>query len=469
VIQSGSVCVNGQSAIHDRIRVKAIEVQEFLMRIYASNVLASACLLAAFLFLPAATFASPDTPEQRAGEVSRVIPAVSITRGGQSIAADSKAPIYWQDVVNKLSSGRARVSLDDGSVVNLGSDSNLRVAKHDAGAQQTELAVGLGKIRIQAQKVSKPNGKFEVRTPAGVAGVIGTDFYVDYENNVMSVIVFEGRVKFCNLTGVCVEVSAGEMSTVHNGDSGGPAAPAQAPAAVVSGALGNTSLEISAQTISAENTPLGMVTKTLSAHIGTSDSSEGATIYSGDYLSTDADGVLQVQVGNLAIDLKGGSSAHIFRASYGVIVALNRGTLAYNKPSGQPNVVIVASDVRITPVVSVASSGSVSVDDPCNLLIKSQRGQVYVQVGSESQLVEQGKAFRVRPVSSVSEHSPISPDADNYHESHQHQPCAGPTQAMKGNPPQAPAHSRFIYVAGAGVAILTIVPVLEALESPNRP
>jgi hypothetical protein len=49
------------------------------------------------------------------------------------------------------------------------------------------------------------------------------------------------------------------------------------------------------------------------------------------------------------------------------------------------------------------------------------------------------------------------------------QPCAGPTQAMKGNPPQAPAHSRFIYVAGAGVAILTIVPVLEALESPNRP
>ena len=68
------------------------------MRIYASNVLASACLLAAFLFLPAATFASPDTPEQRAGEVSRVIPAVCITRGGQSIAADSKAPIEFHDL-----------------------------------------------------------------------------------------------------------------------------------------------------------------------------------------------------------------------------------------------------------------------------------------------------------------------------------------------------------------------------------
>lgn len=439
------------------------------MKIYASNPLASACLLAAFLFLPAATFASPDTPEQRAGEVSRVIPAVSIMRGGQSIAADSKAPIYWQDVINTLSSGRARVSLDDGSVVNLGSDSNLRVAKHDADAQQTELAVGLGKIRIQAQKVSRPNGKFEVRTPAGVAGVIGTDFYVGYENNVMSVIVFEGRVKFCNLAGVCVEVSTGEMSTVHNGDSGGPAAPAQAPGAVVSGALGNTSVEISAQAIPAENAPLGMVTKTLSAHIGTSNSSEGTTIYSGDYLSTDADGVLQVRVGNLAIDLKGGSSAHIFRASYGVIVALNRGTLAYNKPGGQPNVVIVASDVRITPVVSGASSGRVSVDDPCNLMIHSQLGQVYVQVGSASQLVEKGKAFRVRPISSVSERTSVSPDADNYHESHQHQPCQGPAQTFNNHPPKPPSFSPFTAVA-VGVGIVgTTIPIVVALESPSRP
>jgi len=153
------------------------------MRMTASNVPAIACLLAIMLLFPAAAFALPDTPEQRAGEVSRVIPAVSILRSGQSIAADTKAPIYWQDVVNTLASGRARVSLDDGSVVNLGSDSNLRVAKHDAGAQQTELAVGLGKVRIQAQKIARSYGKFEVRTPAGVAGVIGTDFYVSYENS----------------------------------------------------------------------------------------------------------------------------------------------------------------------------------------------------------------------------------------------------------------------------------------------
>ncbi|HWN74856.1 MAG TPA: FecR family protein [Candidatus Udaeobacter sp.] len=439
------------------------------MKIRASTALVFARLLAISLCLPAASFALPDTPEQRAGEISRVIPAVSIMRGGQSMAADTKAPVYWQDELNTLASGRARVSLDDGSILNLGSSSNLRVAKHDAGAQQTELAVGLGKIRIQAQKISRPSGKFEVRTPAGVAGVIGTDFYVGYEGDTMSVIVFEGRVKFCNLAGVCVEVGAGEMSTARQNDTSGPAAPAPAPAALVSSAIGSTSVEFYAQAIPAENTPLGMVTKSMSARIGSSPSSEGATIYSGDYLSTDADGVLQVRVGNLSVDLKGGSSAHIFRATYGVVIALNRGTLAYNKPSGQPNVVIVASDVRITPVVSVASSGSVSVDDPCNLLIHSQLGQVYVQVGSASQLVEQGKAFRVRPISSVSERISMSPDADNYHESHQHQPCQGPAQTFNNQRPKPPSFSTFTAVA-VGVAIVgTAIPLVGALESPSRP
>lgn len=429
----------------------------------ASYGMAFPCLLVNLLFTPLATFALPDLPGQRAGELSRVIPAINITRGGESITADARAPIYWQDVVHTLSSGRARVSLDDGSIVNLGSDSDLRVAKHDAGTQQTELAIGLGKIRIQAQKISKPNGKFEVRTPAGVAGVIGTDFYVGYESGTMSVIVFEGRVKFCNLAGVCVEVGAGEMSTLHNGDSKGPAAPAPAPAVLISGVIDSTSVENSA------NAPLGMVTKTLSAQIGSSASSEGTTIFSGDYLSTNADGVLQVRVGNLSLELKGSSAAHIFRANYGVVVALNRGSLVYNKPSGPPNAVIVASDVRITPVVSMADTGSVSVEDPCNLLIQSQRGQVYVQVGSESQLLEEGKAFRVRPISSVSEHKSVSPDADDYHESHQHEACAGPTQAMKGHAPLSAGRSRFLYIATAGAVIITVVPLLEALESPNRP
>ena len=206
---------------------------------------ALACLLACALAIPFDAFALPDAAGNRAGEVSRVIPAVNITRGAKSLNANAKTPVDWLDVLTTQASGRARVSLDDGSVLNVGSDSSVKVVKHDAGAQQTDLEVTVGKIRSQAQKISQPNGKFEVHTPAGVAGVVGTDFFVGYENNVMTVIVFDGVVKVCNLAGVCVEVKAGQMTTVRNSDSTGPAAPSQANLATLSEAIASTTLETS--------------------------------------------------------------------------------------------------------------------------------------------------------------------------------------------------------------------------------
>ena len=193
-----------------------------------------ACLLAvtlsALLCLPGDLAAAPDTPGQRAGEVSRVIPAVSITRGGKTISASSKTAVDWLDVVNTQVSARARVALDDGSVLNVGSESSIKVVKRDGGAQQTELELAYGRIRSQAQKITKPDGKFEVHTPAGVAGVVGTDFYVGFDNSTgtMNVIVFEGIVKVCNLAGVCVIVKAGQMTNVRSNDSTGPQAPTQA-------------------------------------------------------------------------------------------------------------------------------------------------------------------------------------------------------------------------------------------------
>src|SRR3989475_11821276 len=110
----------------------------------------------------------------------------------------------------------------------VGSDSSIKVVKHDAGAQQTELELTYGKLRTQAQKIAKPDGKFEVRTPAGVDGVVGTDFFVEYANNTMNVIVFDGLVKVCNLADVCVLVKAGQMTSVRSGDNSGPPPPQQA-------------------------------------------------------------------------------------------------------------------------------------------------------------------------------------------------------------------------------------------------
>jgi hypothetical protein len=187
-----------------------------------------AVLLSWLIILPTDGWADPQTAGPRAGEVSRMIPAVNIARSGKTIPAAAKTVVNWQDLVNTQVNARARIALDDGSVLNVGSDSSIKVVKHDAGAQQTELELTYGKLRTQAQKIAKPDGKFEVRTPAGVAGVVGTDFFVEYANNTMNVIVFEGLVKVCNLAGVCVLVKAGQMTSVRSGDNSGPLPPQQA-------------------------------------------------------------------------------------------------------------------------------------------------------------------------------------------------------------------------------------------------
>jgi ferric-dicitrate binding protein FerR (iron transport regulator) len=189
-----------------------------------------ALLLSFLISIPADVWAAPQAAGQRAGEVSRVIPAVSIARSGKTITASAKTPVDWQDLVNTQVNARARIALEDGSVLNVGSESSMKIIKHDAGAQQTELELTYGKLRTQAQKIAKPDGKFEVRTPAGVAGVVGTDFFVAYDNttNTMNVITFEGLVKVCDLGGVCVVVKAGQITSVRSGNNSGPLQPTQA-------------------------------------------------------------------------------------------------------------------------------------------------------------------------------------------------------------------------------------------------
>jgi hypothetical protein len=179
-------------------------------------VLSLAVLLSLALVIP------PDIASQagqRAGQVSRLIPAVSLQRGAQRLAAAEQTPVFWEDVVNTQRNARARIALDDGSLLNVGAESSLRVSKHDPGAQQTQLELTYGRVRSRAVRLARPDGKFEVRTPAGVAGVVGTDFYLAFLSGLLQLIVFEGIVRFCNLQGQCVEVGAGQTSTIRNSQS----------------------------------------------------------------------------------------------------------------------------------------------------------------------------------------------------------------------------------------------------------
>src|SRR5216683_2634916 len=84
---------------------------------------------------------------QKAGEISRAIPDVGIARGTQQLPAPVKALVDWGDLVKTGDGGRARVALDDGSVLNVGSSSTLLVTQHNAAAQQTQIELTYGRRR----------------------------------------------------------------------------------------------------------------------------------------------------------------------------------------------------------------------------------------------------------------------------------------------------------------------------------
>jgi ferric-dicitrate binding protein FerR (iron transport regulator) len=117
--------------------------------------------------------------------------------------------VLWDDDLRSGPTGRAHITLSDGSQLGLGSDSSLLILQHDAQAQQSSLDLVTGRMRGQIIKLTKPGAKFEVRTPMGVAGLVGTDFSLLVTPDYTELMVFDGVMRFTTLQGKSIVVNAG--------------------------------------------------------------------------------------------------------------------------------------------------------------------------------------------------------------------------------------------------------------------
>jgi hypothetical protein len=146
---------------------------------------------------------------QRAGQIGALMPAA--TRNDKPTKA--KDDLDWNDVLKTTASGRVRANLTDGSILSLGPNSELKVVQHDAASQQTSLEIGAGQLRSKVVKITQPGGKFQVKTPNAVIGVVGTDFYVDYSGGNTRVICYTGEVWVSPLGGA--QAMGQSAGTVH--------------------------------------------------------------------------------------------------------------------------------------------------------------------------------------------------------------------------------------------------------------
>lgn len=191
-------------------------------------------LVVSFFVLSALAGAVPPSGAQsnpeRAGEIRALVPTDYVLRGSASAAqAKRNDPVYWQDTVRTEAGGRVRIGLLDGSILNVGSQSSLLIAKHDPTTQQTQLELQYGRVRANVVRIAKPRGNFELRTPVAVTGVVGTGFDVYTTSDSTGVVCRENTVRVRNADdGVPGEVilHAGEFTRVLRGQPPTPAAPA---------------------------------------------------------------------------------------------------------------------------------------------------------------------------------------------------------------------------------------------------
>ncbi|GJL77154.1 MAG: hypothetical protein NPINA01_01430 [Nitrospinaceae bacterium] len=107
------------------------------------------------------------------------------------------SPVFLKDRINTAVNSKVSFSFDDASTLSLGENAKVSITKHiydpDRELRQTVVQVSLGAVRFVVTKAKSKDSTFEVITPAGIAGVRGTEFVVVVEPN--------GKTTFVGLEG----------------------------------------------------------------------------------------------------------------------------------------------------------------------------------------------------------------------------------------------------------------------------
>jgi hypothetical protein len=180
-----------------------------------------AILLAFFVLSLAVPPASAQSPS--IGRVLAVKGAVFHERGASRTAATSGTLLQVGDVVVS-GEGRAKIQLNDGSILSLGENTRMRIGDYQGTANNftTRLMIDVGTLRALYNRTIS-QGRFQVETETAVAAVRGTDWLVEVTPGRTSVALVEGEVAVSgkgSAAGVTVVLRSPGEGTDVNRDAG---------------------------------------------------------------------------------------------------------------------------------------------------------------------------------------------------------------------------------------------------------
>ncbi len=202
---------------------------------------------------------------------------------------------------------------------------------------------------------------------------------------------------------------------------------------------------------------LGTVIAADRANVGTAKAEVGTTVYSGDSLSTDEVGSVQVRAGAARLLLLSSSNAVVNNSEGAPSANLVRGAATFSTGNAKA-FTMFASTAAIRPQSDAPTIGNVSYIGPKELLVRASRGALVVAVDADTQVIPEGTSYRV--ILDAPEEMGQGPAGAGA-------PGSGP--GGRGGPPLRAGRSRFLIVTAAVTGAVTVWAVTEALESPARP
>jgi hypothetical protein len=203
--------------------------------------------------------------------------------------------------------------------------------------------------------------------------------------------------------------------------------------------------------------PLGTVVAADKAHVGEAGATVGTTVYSGDRVSTDLQGSMQLRAGAARLLLQSNSAAVVNDSEGAPSAKLLLGTATFSTGNAHAFTMYV-SKAAIRAQTDAPTIAQVTYLSEKDLLVTARRGGLTVTVEDETQVVPEGSSFRV-----------VLDPADVAAQGPEGAGSGGQSGNGKGGGPLVAGRSRFLLLATALIAAGTGVAIYKAMESPDRP
>lgn len=168
------------------------------------------------------------TPHQPAGIVLATTGTVTIQRSAETIPAERKTALHVNDEIRTGDNARAQLRFADGTVTTLGGNTGFVIRQYDWSGQKKEKSSAQfellhGAFRsVTGKALDIAGSEFGVKTPVGVIGIRGTDFWGGHlDGDAVDVLLIDGEhaVEITNASGKALLEKPGQGVTLKKDQS----------------------------------------------------------------------------------------------------------------------------------------------------------------------------------------------------------------------------------------------------------